>query len=262
MKKILVSFLVALVLLAGTNRVTLADGTDVNLTIKNNGALIYSGNIALPPAGTISINDSDGNPHDTNADSVLSIINIADAASSEFNISKLIYYDMFGAFYLKCINVSSSELCDNWQYKVNGDSPSMGMDSKILSGGENVVLYFGDENSEPEPPAETSSSRIISSGSSAPAPVVENTILPTPLPPVPTPAPQTILPSTSINLDNKPGTIIVNPKFFKKVLVKQKSISATSDTATPSLAQPTIEKKEAPKRNWFLRFLDNLFSIF
>jgi hypothetical protein len=257
MKKIITGFLVALVLLTGANEFALADETNVNLTVKNDGDVVYSGSVILLPAGTISINDSDGNPHDTNADSVLSIVNTADASSEEFNISNLIYYDMFGAFYLKCISISGSELCDNWQYKVNDDNPSVGMDSSILSGGENVVLYFGDENEPSEPEPETPPVQI-SSGSSRR--VVLDTVLPVPPITAPTPTPTTTPPNT--DAEEKPKVVIATTEVPPKILVKQKNKPVVLDTPAPTPAQPTMKKTEAPERNWFLRFWDKIFSVF
>jgi hypothetical protein len=264
MKKILPSFLIALVLLVGVSKFALADGTDINLTVKNNGDVVYSGDITLLPAGIISINDSSGNPHDTDADSVLSIINTADALSEEFNISNLIYYDMFGAFYLKCIDVSSSPLCDNWQYKVNGDSPAVGMDSKILSGGENVVLYFGDENKIPEPEAETPRTRVSSGGSRR---IVLDDVESPPLPPTP--------PPSNITLEEKPlgdsptgesevittATEVPKKIIAKQKIVKQQKLEATVVNAvTPE--PKIIQSVETPKKNWFRRFWEKVFSVF
>ncbi|MFA6301245.1 MAG: DUF4430 domain-containing protein [Candidatus Paceibacterota bacterium] len=262
MKKIIPGFLVALVLLTGANEFALADGTNINLTVKNDGDVVYSGSVILLPAGTISINDSSGNPHDANADSVLSIVNTADASSEEFNISNLIYYDMFGAFYLKCINVSSSPLCDNWQYKVNGDSPSVGMDSKILSGGENVVLYFGDENKIPEPEIEIPPAHI-SSGSSGR--VISDTVLPVSPAPTPAPAPTptpTPTPTNPASVEEKPIIISTNTEAPKRILAKQKIKPAVIDTPVPAPIQPVTEKTETPKKNWFVRFWESVFSIF
>ncbi len=151
MKKFLkYSFVIALLLIS---HVSHADVSDINLTVKNNGVIVFSGSIALPAAGVVDIKDTATvpQPHEVKTRSVLNVVTIADIASSSFNISNLIYYPSFSAFYLKCITVDV-ELCDNWQYKVNGTDPGMGMDSDILSGGENVVLFFGDENPPaPEP---------------------------------------------------------------------------------------------------------------
>lgn len=121
----------------------------VNLMIKNNGAPVFSGQVSLPTEGTVNIVDTNGNTHGINTRSVLNIVKEADVTSSDFNISNLIYYSMFDAFYLKCITpVSSTELCDGWQYKINGTDPGTGMDQSILSGGENIVLYFGEDVGE------------------------------------------------------------------------------------------------------------------
>ncbi|MFA5999881.1 MAG: hypothetical protein WC783_02795 [Candidatus Paceibacterota bacterium] len=139
-----------ILVLSFVGQVIHADGEVIRLIVKNNGNVVYSDNLNLPAAGMVGVNDSDGAPHDVEARSVLNMVSIADAASSSFNISNLIYYSSFSAFYLKCITVES-ELCDNWQYKVNDVDPGIGMDSSVLSGGENVVLFFGDENPAPAP---------------------------------------------------------------------------------------------------------------
>lgn len=140
------SFVLALFLIA---QFSYAAGGHINFTVKNNSNVVYSDNLALPGVGMIDINDTGGSPHSVNARSVLDMVNVADAASPEFNISNLIYYSSFNAFYLKCITVSGDTLCDNWQYKVNGDTPGVGMDKNILFGGENVVLFFKVENVKP-----------------------------------------------------------------------------------------------------------------
>lgn len=260
MKKILPGFLIALVLLMGWSKFSLADEVNVNLTVKNNGDIVYSENVALLPAGTTSINDSDGNPHDTNADSVLSVVNTADTSSTEFNISNLIYYDSFGAFYLKCVTVSESELCDNWQYKVDSVDPGVGMDSKILSGGENIILYFGDENKEPEPEVETPPVHNSSNSSYKKSPKI---ILPSPIIPASPPvSPETIPPSPNINIEEKSKSIL--PTTPKKIIKKTDKITnqkiVTVVNTTPNT--PSMIKTETPKKSWWGRFWDKIFSIF
>jgi hypothetical protein len=264
MKKFLSSFLFVLILLMGVSKFTLAEETNVSLSVKNNGEVVYSGSIALLPAGTISINDSSGNPHDTNADSVLSVVNTADVSSEEFSISGLIYYDIFGAFYLKCVNVSGTDLCDNWQYKVNDVSPDVGMDSKILSGGENIVLYFGEENKAPEPeiedpPAHRSSGSYIMPHQIIPPPETVPVPLPSPLPP-PIP-PEITPPSSNTNLGKKPQSVL--PATVKKQTKKINKI-AKQNTATVinSLEIPNPKPIEPIKKSWFMRLLDRIFSIF
>ena len=116
---------------------------NVNLTIRDGGTIVFSGSVPLQPSGTTNLNDSNGTTHTLDADSVLSVINDADQLSSDFNISNLIYYDSYNSFYLKCITDSIGNQCDNWQYAVNDTTPSLGMDKNILSGGENIYLYFG-----------------------------------------------------------------------------------------------------------------------
>ena len=125
---------------------SIASAADVNLTIRDGATVIFSGAVPLQPSGNINLNDSNGRVHSLNADSVLSLLNDADIASSNFSISNLIYYDSYGSFYLKCINDSLGDRCDDWQYLVNDSYSSVGMDQSILSGGENVYVYFGPQN--------------------------------------------------------------------------------------------------------------------
>lgn len=134
LKKILI-ILTAFFLITATSY---ADGPGVNLTIRNGSTIIFSETIPLQPAGSIELNG-----HTLDANSVLSVINDADTLSSEFSISNIEYYDSYGSFYLKCITSSIGNNCDNWQYTVNDAYPGIGMDKKILSGGENIYMYFG-----------------------------------------------------------------------------------------------------------------------
>jgi len=291
MKKFLLGFLVALVLLIGGSKFVLADGASVSLTVKNNGDVVYSGSVALLPAGTISINDSSGNPHDANADSVLSVVNTAAASSTEFNISNLIYYDAFGAFYLKCMNVSGSELCNNWQYKVDDVSPAVGMDSEILSGGENVVLYFGDDGEAPAPtppapaPEPETTPAHSSSGSSGGGYITPNTICeqgekfsvttgqpctsfispPAPVsPPLTSPpsntSPTKKLPGYSPTGESKPVLPSAPKKQIKKANeILNQNTAATINTITPPSLTP---QTGTPKNNWWGRFWEKILSVF
>ena len=75
---------------------------------------------------------------------MLVVLKTIDDSSDTFAISDLQYFDSFGAFYLKCILPNNdSDLCDNWQYAVNGLTPSISIDATVLSGGETVGIYFG-----------------------------------------------------------------------------------------------------------------------
>ncbi|MBP7006642.1 MAG: terpene cyclase/mutase family protein [Candidatus Pacebacteria bacterium] len=116
---------------------------DISLTIRSGDNIVFMGSIPLPGEGAININDEDGNPHEINSRSVLSVLNDADIASPDFEISNLTYFSSFGSLYLKCITHSQGEECDNWQYVVDGGTPFVSVDQNILSGGENIYLYFG-----------------------------------------------------------------------------------------------------------------------
>ncbi|MBU2542626.1 terpene cyclase/mutase family protein [Patescibacteria group bacterium] len=61
---------------------------------------------------------------------------------------QLIYYADWSppSYYLKCITIDSEARCDNWQYTVNGQYPSVGMDTYEIDDTLNnqIYLYFGD----------------------------------------------------------------------------------------------------------------------
>lgn len=128
-------FLLGVIFFASTS---IALAADANLTIRNGDTIIFSGAVVFP-TGITTTEDSEGNPHELDPNSVLSVVLSADAASEDFEVSEITYFSSFGSLYLKCID----SLCDNWQYVVNGESPSLGIDKKTLSGGETVYLYFG-----------------------------------------------------------------------------------------------------------------------
>lgn len=142
MKKFIKIF--AFVLLLGLSNTTFAEG-EINLSIRSGDNIVFEGSIPFPEEGNAILNDENGIPHEVNARSVLNLISVADSLSDNFNITNLTYFDSFNSLYLKCINHTSLE-CDNWQYVVNNSYPGIGMDQKILSGGESIYLYFGTPN--------------------------------------------------------------------------------------------------------------------
>lgn len=120
------------------------DPIKVNLFIRQSDEIVFSGEVNLPQDGTLEINDGDGLPHIVNSRSVLGILHTLDQSNDSFNISKLQYYESFSSFYIKCVTtVVKAESCDNWQYVINGSSPFSSVDKTILSGNENIGLYFG-----------------------------------------------------------------------------------------------------------------------
>jgi len=146
---------IVIILFVGTYNISRAeDGTPeptpepvtISLTIRDGELIIFENAINLQPAGTIELEDSSGNLHSLNSQSVLSVVNDADLSDHSWSISDLQYFDSFGAFYLKCIESSVGADCDNWQYAVDGLSPSSSMDQNVLSGGENVYVYFGPQS--------------------------------------------------------------------------------------------------------------------
>ena len=100
----------------------------------------------ITPSGTTT-------PITTSATSVLAALELLAASSTEFSITDLQYYASYGAFYLNCLSIpssssgqapaSSTPLCGQWQYSVNGVTPSVGMDSYQLHDHDTVFIYFG-----------------------------------------------------------------------------------------------------------------------
>ncbi|MCM2339292.1 MAG: terpene cyclase/mutase family protein [Burkholderiales bacterium] len=123
------------------NSSSIANAADINLTIRSGNTIFFSGPVTLREPGNIELNS-----HPLNSNSVLSVINDADISSEDFTISDIQYYDSYGSFYLKCMTSSVGNDCDNWQYTVDDIYPGIGMDKKILSGGENLYVYFGPQN--------------------------------------------------------------------------------------------------------------------
>lgn len=118
----------------------------VQFHLRHQNTVFFEGEAELPVAGFTTLTDSDGVGHDINAKSVLNVLSSVDSASNDFSISNLQYFSSFSSFYVKCIEIpaKSTTACDNWQYVVDGTYPSVGMDSYVLSGNENIWIYFGD----------------------------------------------------------------------------------------------------------------------
>ena len=117
---------------------------NVNFIIRDGASIVWQGSVPLPDAGSVDLNDKDSNPHAINSRSVLSVLTKADELSDDFNISNLEYFSSFGSLYMKCMaSTIGGEKCDNWQYTVNNGYAFVGMDQNILSGEENIYIYFG-----------------------------------------------------------------------------------------------------------------------
>ena len=268
-KKIFQIIAIVILFFAGQN--VYAEGETINLTIKKEGKEVLSLNIPLPPEGMININDSGGSQQEVEGRSVLNIIYDADDTSPEFNISELTYYPSFGAFYLKCITVDGDELCDNWQYKVDGETPGTGMDGKILSGGESVILFFGEENlPEPEPePDPVEEETRKSSGSSRTRPRVSTTVV------AQDPVLEVPPEVTALVISEPVSPIVVAPTVPEKKepatpKPEPKKIATLGDIASKNTATvievETITEIEQPptppeKDSWFKTILKWLFNF-
>ncbi|OGI75641.1 hypothetical protein A3C67_02500 [Candidatus Nomurabacteria bacterium RIFCSPHIGHO2_02_FULL_42_19] len=112
--------------------------------IRNGDFILWQGSVPLPDNGTVEINDINGISHSVSARSVLAILKTIDETNDSFSISNLQFYDSFSSFYIKCIlPAGGTEACDNWQYAVGNTIPSVSIDAIVLSGGENIYVFFG-----------------------------------------------------------------------------------------------------------------------
>jgi hypothetical protein len=257
MKKFTLGLVFAIVLFSGVKNIGYATG-DVYLTVKNNGVTIYSGTIPLSPTSS--------------EDNVLSVIKQADTLSPDFNISNIIHYS-FGD-YLKCITISgTTELCDNWLYKVNGDSPIVGMDSYVLSGGENIVLYFGSDIAPTD--GAYGAGPLVSNPPPAPDWLVPKEAPSAPVAPsIPIiPIIPTIPDNSSLSSQSQaavPATKYVEieenkpkPKMADrtpKKLIKKQNLTTAAINANQN--PPVITKTTPPEKGWFRNLLDKIFSVF
>ncbi|MDO8655011.1 MAG: hypothetical protein Q7R48_01120, partial [bacterium] len=101
--------------------------------------------VEFPVVGTVTVTDHDGVQHQVSSQSVLGLLAVLDEDSNAFRISNLQYFPSFGSLYVKCVTVSQ-EYCDNWQYVVNGSTPPVGMDQQMVSAGDSVWIFFGDNH--------------------------------------------------------------------------------------------------------------------
>lgn len=124
-----------------------AQASDVSFSIRAKDTLIIQDvAVELPLAGTTTITATDGVQKQVSSQSVLALLVALDERSDAFSISNLQYFSSFGSFYIKCIFITSNaqEQCDNWQYVVNNNSPSVGSDVYTASAGNTVWFFFGD----------------------------------------------------------------------------------------------------------------------
>ena len=122
---------------------------DVSMSLRYQDTVVLDAvSFELPSPGTITITDTSGVDRSVNAQSVLGILAALDSADASFALSKIQYFSSFDSLYFQCATIISlgGEQCDNWLYIVNGVDPLVGMDTSILTGGEQVYVFFGPDN--------------------------------------------------------------------------------------------------------------------
>ncbi len=119
------------------------------IEIRDGSTLIGPVTVTLPDAGAAPVDiipSAGGGAHAVPARSVLAVVEALDAATSTFDISDLQFFSSFSSFLINCISIpaaTSTPLCSQWQYVVNGFAPAVGMDQTTLNNGDTAILYFG-----------------------------------------------------------------------------------------------------------------------
>ncbi|MBP6859120.1 MAG: hypothetical protein KBC69_00650 [Candidatus Magasanikbacteria bacterium] len=71
---------------------------------------------------------------------------LADQQNEAFTISDAQYNQDYNSFYLSCLALptasSTENACYNWNYIVDNNYPTVGMDKYTLTGGETIYIYF------------------------------------------------------------------------------------------------------------------------
>jgi len=115
----------------------------VHVNVRYKDTVVYSGLVALTTGSMETVSDDKGSPRQLKADSAMAAL-VEGSHTSLYTISDLMYYDSFGALYVRCINIPSiTNACDNWQYVVDDTYPPVGADSYALSDNDTVYFYFG-----------------------------------------------------------------------------------------------------------------------
>lgn len=123
------------------------DPDAINLTVRTQAGIVVSDALDEPSrfAGDVAVSpDNGGDDVDIEAASALALLLELDESSDEFEISDLQYFESFESFFLNCIDIEAEgELCGSWQYVVNGEYPSIGLDKYLLEEGDQLYLFFG-----------------------------------------------------------------------------------------------------------------------
>ncbi|MBI2038074.1 MAG: terpene cyclase/mutase family protein [Candidatus Magasanikbacteria bacterium] len=113
------------------------------LTLRYEDQIIWTGSIEL--TSTLHHDAINNLDYQLTTNTVFSALVLADQQSDAFTISDAQYNAGYDSFYLACINISptsTQNACYNWNYVVNNNYPSTGMDKYWLTGGESIYVYF------------------------------------------------------------------------------------------------------------------------
>lgn len=120
------------------------DTQSAKVSVRDKDGIVVSLDQSFTSGETVSITPTDGNPAvEVASASALALLVALDERSASFSITDLQYYPSFGAFFLNCIKTDGKELCGQWQYTINGNYPSVGLDQYIVDADDSVFLFYG-----------------------------------------------------------------------------------------------------------------------
>ncbi len=117
----------------------------IRLIVRHENRFVYDGIVTITPTTTITFHPSTDTVTTTatlTTSTVLGALSTADDASESFSLSDLSFFPSFNSYYVRCLTFVTGTACDNWNYVVNGQYATIGMDSFHLEGGETVYVYF------------------------------------------------------------------------------------------------------------------------
>ncbi len=114
---------------------TAKSGVQVNVSIVNIDQNLWQGNVVVD---TTEFLDSDGNSHSIEHPTALgALVEACEASSLPIEIASSSY-----GFYVVSVAGISPQGWDGWNYKVDGESPFVGMGAYDISDGDNIVIYY------------------------------------------------------------------------------------------------------------------------
>ena len=145
-----------------------------------------------------------------------------------------------------------------FKHSWNDVDPGIGMDQDILSGGENIVLYFGNENPPPSVPSTPSPTSSVGGGGAQPIPALPAISIPAKTEPE---ILSKIEPTPKIEIKKPPVKKIAKNSNSKNKIAKPSNL-VNQNFAAPIVAVNNMAPiKAVEKKNTFWNFFRSIFGF-